>query len=277
LLKAPATVTEEPISYGGSTARAQRRADTKTQKAEAAQTTATPKAETTGPKVTEAEAAEETAMLGAPKWKRVTTSGESEPEGTGPQGKGKTPKSSEPDMTQAQQPKVTAPNKSDLDKYRAELNVPERNTVAVGKTDVQGLEGMTFKGASPQVRKDALLPDLDVIAPNRPIQSPGKLPIDRKHAEEGVITEFVDAVSGAGLEPGQVKGTFYVHQSNPKGFCTKCIQGIDKPDIEPGILRQLSERYPNLIIKGSSETIEGVSAAGRHSFTVQNGKYIIEK
>jgi hypothetical protein len=51
LLKAPATVTEKPISYGGSTAKAQRRADAKTQKAEEAGTT--PKSDTTGSKKAE--------------------------------------------------------------------------------------------------------------------------------------------------------------------------------------------------------------------------------
>jgi hypothetical protein len=195
------------------------------------------------------------------------------PQGAGPQGKGTT-QQSEPGITQAQQPKVTAPNKSDLDKYRAELNVPDRNTVAVGKTDVPGLEGVTFKGASPQVRKDALLPDLDAIAPNRPIQSPQSAAMFKKHAEEGVINDFVNAANKANLKPDQVKGTLYMHQSNPSGFCTICLQGVGKPNVRAGILRQLSEKYPNLVIKGSSETAEGVKASGRHSFTLRNGEYI---
>jgi ParB-like nuclease domain len=76
LLKAPATVTEKPISYGGSTAKAQRRADAKTQKAET-----TSKSETTGSKMTEAEATQETATLGS---KKAKTGGESEPEGNAP-------------------------------------------------------------------------------------------------------------------------------------------------------------------------------------------------
>jgi hypothetical protein len=83
---APATVTEKPISYGGSTAKAQRRADAKAAKAEAAQagttpkaeTTTAPKSETTAPKTTEAQSAQETATLGA-KRKKGKKDGESEP------------------------------------------------------------------------------------------------------------------------------------------------------------------------------------------------------
>ncbi|WP_242953984.1 hypothetical protein [Clostridium felsineum] len=66
---------------------------------------------------------------------------------------------------------------ADLDAYRAELRVSERNTVAVGKTDVKGLEKYTFKGASPQVIKDAKKAGVEVKTideefPNRSIKAP---------------------------------------------------------------------------------------------------------
>jgi hypothetical protein len=179
-----------------------------------------------------------------------------------------------PQVQPPKQPKITAPNKSDLDKYRAELKVGHRNTVAVGKTDVEGLEGFTFKGASPEVRKEAGLPTLDDIAPLREIKSPAVSPRGRNHAEEGVIAEFVHAVDSAKLQPHQIKGTLRIHQSNPRGFCTTCIQGINNPNVPEGILLQLSRKYPNLVIKGSSETIEGMKASGRHSFTLKNGQHL---
>jgi hypothetical protein len=84
LLKAPATVTEKPISYGGSTAKAQRRADAKTQKAETEQAGTAPKVETTTATKTEADVTQETATLGASKPKKAMMGGESEPEGTAP-------------------------------------------------------------------------------------------------------------------------------------------------------------------------------------------------
>jgi hypothetical protein len=194
-----------------------------------------------------------------------------------PTPQGRVAPQNEPEVSQVQpikQPQVTAPNKSDLDKYRAELNVPERNTVAIGKTDVEGLENFTFKGASPEVRRQAGLSDVDTLNPNREIKSPARDPRGRNHAEEGIVNDFNDAVNAAKIRPEEVKGTLYVHQSNPRGFCTTCIQGITNPKKAAGILLQLSKKYPNLIIKGSSETIEGVKAAGRHSFSLRDGKYI---
>lgn len=57
--------------------------------------------------------------------------------------------------------------KTDIDVLRKKWNVPETETVAVGKTDVKGLENLTFEGGSPKVRKEAGLPDLDEVMPNR--------------------------------------------------------------------------------------------------------------
>ena len=43
-------------------------------------------------------------------------------------------------------------SKTDLDILRNKLGVPETNTIAVGKTNVKGLEGITFEAQSPKVR-----------------------------------------------------------------------------------------------------------------------------
>jgi hypothetical protein len=39
--------------------------------------------------------------------------------------------------------------KVDLDELRKKWNVPETNTIAVGRTDIKGLEDLTFKGGFP--------------------------------------------------------------------------------------------------------------------------------
>ena len=62
--------------------------------------------------------------------------------------------------------------KEDLDALRKKWNVPETNTIAVGKTDVKGLRDLAFEGGSPEVRKEAGLPSLDTILPNREIRAP---------------------------------------------------------------------------------------------------------
>jgi hypothetical protein len=166
------------------------------------------------------------------------------------------------------------PTKADLDAYRAELKVPDTQTVAVGKSDVPGMEGKTFKGAAPRVRQEAGLPPLDESLPNREIKSPSLDVRGTRHAEEGVINEFDQAVKDARLEPEDVKGTLYVHQSNPRGVCPTCIQGINNPDVDPGIFRQLSEKYRNLTIDVTSETVPGLKAVGRHSFRLKDGKFL---
>ena len=61
--------------------------------------------------------------------------------------------------------------KEDLDALRKKWNVPETNTIAVGKTDVKGLRDLAFEGGSPEVRKEAGLPSLDTILPNRRLGS----------------------------------------------------------------------------------------------------------
>lgn len=40
------------------------------------------------------------------------------------------------------------------------------------KRDVKGLKDLTFEGGSPEVRKEAGLPSLDAILPNREIRAP---------------------------------------------------------------------------------------------------------
>lgn len=164
--------------------------------------------------------------------------------------------------------------KSDLDNLRNKWNVPETHTIAVGKTDVKGLENSVFEGGSPIVRQEAGVPDLDAIMPNRPIQAPRKSPQFTKHAEEGVINEFITLVKKKGLKPNDVKGTLSIHQSNPRGVCTACIQGITNPKVPAGIFMQLTQMFPNLTIKVSSEVKAGVKAAGRLNFTLKGGKYI---
>ncbi|WP_246215564.1 hypothetical protein [Listeria valentina] len=164
--------------------------------------------------------------------------------------------------------------KAELEALRKEWNVPKTDTIAVGKSDVKGLENVTFKGGSPKVRQEAGLPDLDVFMPDRPIKSPGKIASATRHAEEGVLNDFISAVESSGKKAEDISGTFNIHQSNPKGVCPTCIQGLNNPDVPAGIFKQFSERYPNLTIKVTSETVDGIKPNGRLNFIIKNGKYI---
>lgn len=163
---------------------------------------------------------------------------------------------------------------TDLANLRKKWNVPETHTIAVGKTDVKGLEDFTFEGGSPRVRKEAGLPDLDVSNPNRPIKSSGKIPSATRHAEEGVANQFVESVEKAGIQPDDVVGTLRLHQSNPSGVCPTCLSGLGNPKKAPGVIKQLSLKYPNLVVEVTSQTVEGAKVNGRLEFKVKNGVYI---
>lgn len=164
--------------------------------------------------------------------------------------------------------------KQDLDSVRNRIGVPETQTIAVGKTDVKGLENLVFEGYSPAVRKEVGLPDIDTIWPDRDIRAPAVNPLFTRHAEEVLANEFDRAVEEAGILPENVVGVLKIHQSNPRGVCRKCIQGLANDNVRPGILKQLSLKYPSLRIEVTSETLPDVKVSGRSSFVIQNGKYI---
>lgn len=164
--------------------------------------------------------------------------------------------------------------KKDIDQFREKYSVSKDNTIAIGKTNVPGLEGMTFEGSSPKVRKMIGLQDLDVEMPNRSIKAPGKNPLFTRHAEEVVANKFDIAIKKAGISPEKVTGELHIHQSNPSGVCPKCLQGLSNDKVAPGVLKQLSLKYPNLLINVSSEVQTGVKVRGRSFFQVKNGHYI---
>lgn len=163
-----------------------------------------------------------------------------------------------------------------LSDLRERWNVPETDTIAVGKTDIPGLEDRVFEGGSPKVRKEAGLPDLDEAYPDREVRSSGKIPSATRHAEENVANDFIDAIKETGLNAEDVVGTLKIHQSNPKGVCPTCLSGLGNPAKPSGIIKQLSEMFPGLRIEVTSEVVEGIKVNGRLQFIVQNGTYITE-
>ena len=165
-------------------------------------------------------------------------------------------------------------DKDDLTTVRTRLGVPKTETVAVGKTNVKGLEKITFEGQSPKVRKEAGLPDLDEVWRNRNIKAPGQNPLFTRHAEEVLANSFDKAVIEAKIKPEDVRGVLKIHQSNPSGVCRKCIQGLDNDIVKPDVLKQLSLKYPNLRIEVTSEVLPNVKVSGKSNFVIMNGKYI---
>ncbi|MBK0296056.1 hypothetical protein F6Y05_17060 [Bacillus megaterium] len=76
------------------------------------------------------------------------------------------------------------------------------------------------------------------------------------------------------MQPQDVVGIFKLHQSNPSGVCPTCLSGLGNPKKDPGIIKQLSLKYPNLIVEVTSQAVEGTKVTGRLNFRVKNGVYI---
>jgi hypothetical protein len=126
--------------------------------------------------------------------------------------------------------------KQDLENLREKVGT-DIDTIAVGRTDIEGLEDVVFEGASPEVMKvapkEAGLKPLD---PNRKIKAPFKNPFER-HAEEMVINQFVEAVEANPKykNPLDVKEKLYIHQSNTTGVCSACKSGLGtNPNVKKG-------------------------------------------
>ena len=160
----------------------------------------------------------------------------------------------------------------ELSNLRRKWKVPETDTIAVGKTNVPGLEEKVFEGGSPKVRKEAGLPDLDEAFPDRTVRSPFNNPRARNHAEEGIFAQFEAAIQN--MDSEKVRGTLEIHQSNPSGVCTSCISGITNKSAKEGIFLQFSKKYPNLKIVVTSLEKEGIRKVGRLNFIIQNGQYL---
>ena len=57
-------------------------------------------------------------------------------------------------------------------------------------------------------------------------------------------------------------------------MCRKCIQGLANDNVSPGVLKQLSLKYPNLRIEVTSEILPDVKVTGKSNFVLQNGQYV---
>jgi len=147
-----------------------------------------------------------------------------------------------------------------------------RDTIGVARSDVKGFEDITLEGASPAVRSEAGMPPQAV----GPIESPSGLAMERFHAEQDIANQFAERAERLGLKQSDFEGrTLAMHISNPRGVCWVCRSGFNDPDALPGVLRQLSERYPGLTIR---VTVDGPPGAeiGYKSLIFNSGKLLFE-
>ena len=142
-----------------------------------------------------------------------------------------------------------------------------RETIAVAKTNVPGLQNRTFEGACSQVYDEAELPR----PASEPVRSPSRGRRFWGHAEEDIINQFIRAVEDGGLTPSDLDGhKLVIHVSNPRGVCPVCLWGFDSKR-PAGVLKQLSDKYPGLTISVSVETEPGVVSRSPVRFVIRGG------
>ena len=171
-------------------------------------------------------------------------------------------------------PNRTLANADDLADIRTRHGLSGRDTVAAARTDVPGLQGQTFEGLSPALRREGGLQSLDdLYGANRPIKSPNPNPIASRHAEEDIFNGIAQQIDNSGLTATQLNGrTVNVHISNAGGVCNVCYQGLGNSTATPGVIRQFSERYPGLNVRITAEG--GTVRPGVDSITVRGGQII---
>jgi len=161
----------------------------------------------------------------------------------------------------------TTVDADDLLLLRQRWQISDTQTVAVGRTDIPGLEGVTFEAGSPAVRTEAHLDPWaqDPLLRSSDIQSPQTLPSRfQNHAEGGVLAQLDVAINRVGIDPN-VEGTVTVIQSNPTGVCSACKSGLGgNPNAVDGVIKQFSLKYPNLtiVIKTDGEVTDYIVKNG---------------
>jgi hypothetical protein len=177
-------------------------------------------------------------------------------------------------------PPVREPTDTDLNNLRTRYGGVQGDTVAIGFTNVPGLEG-EIDGLSTKRRRDAGLSEdflNERYGPDRikaPVDEIPQTSALRGHAEEHLIDEFDKRVQDAGLTPQDLDGkTLNIRISKDTGVCTMCAAGLDPKSVaSSGVIKQLSEKYRLLTIRVTVEG--GVNARpNRNVLRVRDGKLI---
>jgi hypothetical protein len=143
---------------------------------------------------------------------------------------------------------------SDISAMRKKYKiVGAQDTLAVGRCDVEGMEDLTFEGASRSIREET-----DIPSPTPHAQSPRANPQFIDHAEQDIVNAFIDAAEARGIPDSAMEGkALRIHISNPTGVCSACKQGAAGGAVEAGVLMQLKKRYPGLTIRVTQDGAPG--------------------
>jgi Zeta toxin len=110
-------------------------------------------------------------------------------------------------------------------------------TVAIGVTDIPGLQNEVFRGGSKEAGGPA----------NKTFESPQKHGGTKNHAEQNVggqlDAKLQEMMAQKNIQADEITGNVYMHVDQV--VCGACRQGVDS-DVAPGIVSQMSAKYPKI-------------------------------
>ncbi len=137
----------------------------------------------------------------------------------------------------------------------AQAGSTEGGTIAVGRTDLEGLQSRLFDGASAEAGGTV-----------HPRYQPAN-PIYPGHAEQNLLGRVADAIEELGLTGSQIEGkTLYIRVEQT--VCSSCRAGIFNTVENPGVILQFSREFPQL-------TIEVTAANTAEVLKIRNGAPVL--
>ena len=114
----------------------------------------------------------------------------------------------------------------------------EGGTMGTAKTDIPGLENRTFTGRSPRaggkVNPSSKFP---------PATDPAVLPQTHAHAEQHIADQLEEALKSIPREQLKGRRVWMLIEQEP---CSTCAQGVTDSAETAGVLRKLSEEFPEV-------------------------------
>jgi hypothetical protein len=114
----------------------------------------------------------------------------------------------------------------------------EGGTVGAARTDVPGLQGTTFVGRSPRAGGQ-----VNPESQFAPATDPKVLPQTHGHAEQQIADQLDTALQKVPREQLNGRTVSILIEQEP---CSTCAAGVYEPGIAPGVLRKLSNKFPEL-------------------------------
>jgi hypothetical protein len=126
----------------------------------------------------------------------------------------------------------------------------EGGTLGTAKTDIPGLENRTFTGRSPQAGGE-----VNPGSKFPPATDPAVLPQTHGHAEQHLADQLEEALKAIPREQLKGKRVWMLIEQEP---CSTCAQGVTDAAEAAGVLRKLSQEFPELTFEIKSLTSNSI-------------------